>query len=68
MLTEREVRELAGAAVDTDQFPRPNQYGPSGRKWLRVGCGRSGWQSERRKRSCAAPKGEGESVETRPVE
>ena len=33
MLTEREVRELAGDAVDTDEFPRPAQVGPEGRKW-----------------------------------
>ena len=29
LLSEREVRELAGDAVDTDEFQRPNQYGPS---------------------------------------
>ena len=33
MLSEREVRDLAGDAVDTDEFPRPVQVGPDGRKW-----------------------------------
>ena len=33
MLTEPEVRELCGSAVDSDEFPRPIQHGPEGRKW-----------------------------------
>ena len=33
MLNEREVRDMWGSAVDTDEFPRPIQHGPEGRKW-----------------------------------
>ena len=67
MLTEREVRELAGDAVDTDEFPSPNQYGPSGRKWLDSDVKK--WMEKRTpQKKLRRPKGEGEAVETRPVE
>ena len=70
MLTEREVRELAGVAVDTDEFPRPGQYGPDGRKWDKDTV--EAWVYTKKggltKKAVRRPKGEGESVETRPVE
>ena len=66
MLTEPEVRELAGSAVDSDEFPRPNQYGPSGRKWLDSDVKK--WMAKRTKKKVRRPAGEGESVETRPME
>ena len=66
MLTEREVRELAGDAVDTDKFPRPNQYGPSGRKWLDYDVNK--WLEKRADKKVRRPMGDGDSVETRPVE
>ena len=67
LLTEREVRELAGEAVYSDGFPRPNQYGPSGRKWLDSDVKK--WLEKRTyKKKVRRPKGEGEAVETRPVE
>ena len=70
MLTEREVRELAGDEVDTDEFPRPVQYGPEGRKWDEdtveawVNSKKDGLKKQKVKR----PKDEGVKVETRPVE
>ena len=68
LLTEREVRALAGAAVDTDGFPRPIQYGPEGRKWaeatVRVWLSQQKVKGRTKKR----PKDEGDSVETRPVD
>ena len=67
MLTEQEVREQAGDAVDTDEFPRPHQYGPAGRKWLDSDVKK--WLDKRPpQKKVRRPKGEGESVETRPVE
>ena len=68
LLTELEVRALAGDAVDTDGFPRPIQYGPDGRKWAEATV--SVWinQQKSKGRTNKRPKGEGESVETRPVE
>ena len=67
MLTEREVRELAGAAVDTDEFPRPHQYGPMGLKWLDSDVRK--WLEKRTpNKKVRRPKGEGEAVETRPSE
>ena len=67
LLTEREVRDLAGDAVDTDKFPRPHQYGPLGRKWLDSDVKK--WLEKRTpKNKLRRPKGEGEAVETRPVE
>ena len=50
-----------------DEFPRPNQYGPSGRKWLDSDVKK--WMEKRTpKKTVRRPKGEGEAVETRPVE
>ena len=67
LLSEREVRELAGDAVDTDEFQRPNQYGPGGRKWLDSDVKK--WLEKRTwHKKVRRPKGEGEAVETRPVE
>ena len=67
LLSEREVRELAGDAVGTDEFPRPNQYGPGGSKWLDSDVKK--WMGKRTpKKTVRRPKGEGEAVETRPVE
>ena len=67
LLTEQEVRELAGAAVDSDEFPRPNQYGPAGRKWLDSDVKK--WLGKRApKKTVRRPKDEGETVETRPVD
>ena len=67
LLSEREARELAGEDVGTDEFPRPNQYGPGGRKWLDSDVRK--WLEKRtQKKKLRRPKGEGESVETRPVE
>ena len=67
MLTEQEVREQAGDSVDTDGFPRPNQYGPAGRKWLDSDVKK--WLEKRtQKKKLRRPKDEGESVETRPVD
>ena len=67
LLTEREVRELAGDEVDTDEFPRPNQYGPGGRKWLDSDVKK--WLGKRTpKKTVRRPKDEGDAVETRPVE
>ena len=70
MLTEHEVREVAGDAVDTDDFPRPVQYGPEGRKWDEDAV--DAWFHSKKdglkKKKVKRPKGQGESVETRPVE
>ena len=68
LLTEREVREVAGDSVDTDGFPRPIQYGPEGRKWAEATV--SVWLSQQKTkgRTKKRPKGDGDSVETRPVE
>ena len=69
MLSEREVRELAGDAVDTDEFPRPAQVGPVGRKWDKATV--EAWVQTKKglvKKTVRRPRGEGESVETRPVE
>ena len=69
LLSEREVRELAGDAVDTDEFPRPVQYGPDGRKWDEDVV--EAWVQTKKglkKKTVRRPKGEGESVETRPVD
>ena len=70
MLDEREVRELAGDDVNTDEFPRPVQYGPEGRKWAEAVV--EAWFHAKhkgfKKKTVRRPKGEGESVETRPVE
>ena len=70
MLTEREVRELAGDAVDTDEFPRPVQVGPEGRKWNADVV--EAWVYKKKggltKKAVRRPKGEGEAVETRPAE
>ena len=67
MLTEREVRDLAETRWDTDEFPRPNQYGPGGRKWLDSDVKK--WLGKRTpKKTVRRPKDEGEAVETQPVE
>ena len=69
MLTEQEVRELVGDAVDTDEFPRPVQYGPEGRKWDSETV--EAWVHTKKglkKKTVRRPKGEGDSVETRPVD
>ena len=70
MLTEREVREMAGDAVDTDEFPRPIQHGPEGRKWDKNAV--DAWVYTKKggltKKPVRRPKDEGDAVETRPVE
>ena len=69
MLTEREVREVAGNAVDTDSFPRPVQHGPAGRKWDEETV--EAWVATKKglkKKKVKRPKGEGDTVETRPVD
>ena len=70
MLTELEVRELAGGDVDTDEFPRPVQVGPEGRKWDSATV--EAWVYKKKggltKKVVRRPRGEGDSVETRPVE
>ena len=63
LITEREVRAVAGDAVDTDAFPRPVQHGPAGRKWDKDTV--EAWVA---KKTVRRPKGEGESVDTRPVD
>ena len=80
LLSESEVRELAGDAVGTDKFPRPHQYGPMGlmwlegdvRKWLEkpildIGPEVAGFRIKSKKK-VRRPKDEGEAVETRPAE
>ena len=67
LLTERDVRELAGKAVDTDAFPRPHQYGPMGLMWLE-GDVRKWLEKRPHKKKVHRPKDDGESVETRPAE
>ena len=69
MLDEREVRAVVGNAIDTDSFPRPVQYGPAGRKWDEATV--EAWVATKKgikKKAVRRPKGEGEAVETRPVE
>ena len=67
LLSEREVRELAGDEANTDGFPLPRQIGPEGRKWLDSDVKK--WLGKRTpKKTVRRPKDEGESVETRPVE
>ena len=70
MLTEHEVRELAGDAVDTDEFPRPVQHGPEGRKWDEDTV--EAWVYKKKggltKKTVRRPKGESDKVETRPVD
>ena len=69
MLTESEVREMAGKAVDTDEFPRPVQHGPEGRKWDEDTV--DAWMHTKKglvKKKVKRPWGEGVKVETRPVE
>ena len=70
MLHEREVRELAGDAMDSDEFPHPNQYGPSGRKWLDSDVKKWLETTEKPtpKKTQRRPWGEGVKVETRPSE
>ena len=70
LLTEREVHELAGETKMADGFPRPVQYGPEGRKWDSETV--EAWMHSKKdglkKKRVRRPKGEGEAVETRPVE
>ena len=68
LLTYREVREVAGDAVDTDGSLVQIQHGPDGRKWAEATV--SVWlnQQKTKGRTNKRPKGDGESVETRPVE
>ena len=67
LLSEQDVRELAGDAMDTDEFPRPNQYGPAGRKWLDSDVKK--WLEKRTlKKTVRRPRGEGDAAETRPSE
>ena len=53
-----------------DGFPRPVQYGPEGRKWDSETV--EAWMHSKKdglkKKRVKRPKGEGEAVETRPVE
>ena len=67
LLSEREVREMVGVKRNEPTFPSPHQYGPGGRKWLDSDVRK--WLEKRTpKKKLRRPKGEGESVETRPVE
>ena len=67
LLSEREVRELVGVRRNEPTFPRPHQYGPLGLKWLDSDVKK--WMEKRTpKKKLRRPKGEGEAVETRPVE
>ena len=69
LLTEREVREMAGSDVDSDDFPRPMVHGPEGRKWDQETV--ESWMYTKKglkKKTVRRPKGEDDEVETRPVE
>ena len=70
LLTEREVREKAGSDVDSDDFPRPMVHGPEGRKWDKETV--EAWVYTKKgglsKKAVRRPKGEGDEVETRPVD
>ena len=69
LLSKDEVRELVEDAVDSDDFPRPMVYGPDGRKWDKETV--ESWMYTKKglkKKTVRRPKGEDDSVETRPVE
>ena len=61
---------MAGDAMDTDEFPRPIQHGPSGRKWDPPTV--EAWVYTKKggltKKVVRRPKDEGATVETRPAE
>ena len=67
LLREHEVKALAGFGMFSRGFPGPIQYGPEGTKWDASAVQK--WVEEHQsKRKQRRPKGEGDSVETRPVE
>ena len=67
LLSYMEVWDLVGQDMNLNDFPKPNQYGPSGRKWLDSDVQK--WLEKRTpKKKVRRPKDEGEEVETRPVE
>ena len=65
LLSEREVRELAGDAMDSVDFPHPHQYGPAGPKWRDSDVKK--WLEKRpMKKTVRRPRGEGDAAQTRP--